>query len=194
MLMCIVTDTTGFPKGRYSDPRDTAAFDTARVVGLSWVLCDEKGDILKEETHVIKPEGFEISEGATKVHGITNELALTNGKDWKDVIRVWEEDWKGVTGVLGHNVRFIVNVLASELYRRGQTDLANNLRTCPSHCTMKLGEPITKLVRQNDKGTYTKFPSLEELCEKLFETTLPARIDLEKVRGCVKCYFKIKSM
>jgi hypothetical protein len=195
MLMCIVTDTTGFPKGRYSNPHDTKSFDTARVVGLSWVLCDEKGNVVKEETHVIKPEGFEILEGAAKVHGITTEKATTTGENWDDVAGTWEEDWKGVTAILGHNVRFAVNVLSSELYRRGKADLADHLRARPSHCTMNLGEPITRIVRHNDRGSYTKFPSLGELYEKLHGSALPEpRSSLANVKDCVGCYIKIKNM
>ena len=39
-----------------------------RIVELAWVLCDNEGKIIREETRLIIPEGFEIPVEASAIH------------------------------------------------------------------------------------------------------------------------------
>jgi DNA polymerase III epsilon subunit-like protein len=50
-----------------------------RIVEIAWVAYDARGNVMDEKCHVVKPEGYTISEKARLVHGISTEIALKEG-------------------------------------------------------------------------------------------------------------------
>jgi len=54
-------------------------------------LCDQDGKTLSSEEHIIKPEGFVIPFDVQNIHGISNEKAISMGKDLDFVLRRFSE-------------------------------------------------------------------------------------------------------
>ena len=83
MYLFFDTETTGVPSN-YQAPY-TAKNVWPRMVQLAWILTDLDGRILRQSTTIIKPQGYQIPEGATAVHGITTEQAEREGRDLNEV-------------------------------------------------------------------------------------------------------------
>jgi DNA polymerase-3 subunit alpha len=78
------TETTGLPiKGaKY----DTDFMSFPHIVQLSWYFDGQFKDF------IIKPDGYEIPEDVSKIHGITNEIALKRGVSFDQVILSFIDD------------------------------------------------------------------------------------------------------
>ena len=74
MYLFFDTETTGLPRN-YKAP--LTAFDNwPRMVQIAWMQYDESGSLLSETSYIIKPEGYQIPEAVSKLHGITTERAF----------------------------------------------------------------------------------------------------------------------
>ena len=78
MFLTFDTETTGLPKNFKADVSDSENWP--RLVQLAWQLNNEKGDLLSNDSLIIKPDGFTIPFNSEKVHGISTEIANKNGK------------------------------------------------------------------------------------------------------------------
>ena len=58
MFLTFDTETTGLPKNFKADVSDSENWP--RLVQLAWQLNNEKGDLLSNDSLIIKPEGFTI--------------------------------------------------------------------------------------------------------------------------------------
>ena len=61
-----------------------------------------------------------ISDEISKIHGITNEFAVSNGIEIKNVLTIIHKDiirYK-VNTILSYNLQFDKNILLSECYKR----------------------------------------------------------------------------
>ena len=84
MILFFDTETTGLPKNWKAAVSDLNNWP--RMVQLAWIVYENDGIKLKEGSYIIKPIGFSIPSDATKLHGITNEMALSKGVDLKTVL------------------------------------------------------------------------------------------------------------
>ena len=84
------TETTGLPKNFDAPVNDLENWP--RLVQLAWELHDKEGKLLDAKNHIVKPDGFEIPYGAEKVHGISTQKALDEGKDLKFVLEEFSKD------------------------------------------------------------------------------------------------------
>ena len=80
----IDTETTGLPNDYNAPSSDVNNWP--RLVQLSWILTDKKGNIDSEINYIIKPNGFVIPKLASNLHGITNEMANSEGVLIKDAM------------------------------------------------------------------------------------------------------------
>lgn len=64
-------ETTGVPAKGLKWDADFMQFP--QVVQLAWSVGD------KEKSYIIKPDGYEIPEETTEIHGITTERAIARG-------------------------------------------------------------------------------------------------------------------
>jgi len=137
---------SGLKKGQFgffhlSDP----CVFKQRIVQISWAIGGVDGDAtaLEEfEEYVVRPEGFAISEKATKKHSITHERALREGLPLRDVLERFMQAMARVEerqGRIGsHNFEFDAGIIMQELenanlhhWRRQWFDMA-----AKGFCTM----------------------------------------------------------
>lgn len=147
------TETTGLPKEpskhAFKEPNNWP-----HLVSISWAVMNEKFDkILSSQSYIIKPNGWEIPEESTAIHGITNEDALDYGHDLLEVMNKFlEEDGQAY---IAHNIHFDKNVI----YNAIRWDLKNEDFKgfgVPKLCTLRLGQKLCKLPKN-------KIPKLFEL-------------------------------
>jgi len=71
MIIVFDTETTGLPpKG---ESWETHTSEYPYVCQLAWQIYNKGGQILYEASHIIKPDGWSISKGASDVNKITNK-------------------------------------------------------------------------------------------------------------------------
>lgn len=144
-------ETTGLPpKGAKWDV-DFAEFPN--IVQLAWAVNE------KERSYIIKPEGWEIPEASTEVHGITAERANADGVPFADIIGEFLEDCEKAEDALFKGKRI--------------------------DTMMKTIKFVGALYADGRSG---KYPKLEELYNKCFPgETFPAHDALEDVKACKRC-------
>ncbi len=188
MFLIFDTETTGLPLDNNAPLTDFNNWP--RMVQLVWQIHDEKGNFIKAENHIIKPEGFIIPIKVSMVHGITQEHAMNVGEDLGHVLDIFAEALKTVNYVVGHNVRFDLNIVGCEYLRiKGVNPLESKLMI--DTCTEKTADYC-----QLGGGPGRKFkkPKLAEIHQLLFnegfdmahnasaDVEATARVFLELVR------------
>lgn len=178
------TETTGIPRD-YNAPASNTR-NWPRLVQLGWILTDESGNEISSGNEIVKPEGFIIPSDASRVHGITTEIALRDGKPLGQVIQSFLKDANGISCFVGHNISFDQRVVGAELIRLG---IADNVSTARSLDTMKAATDYCKI-----SGPYGyKWPKLIELHRKLFSCDFEDAHDaMADITATKKCFFEMK--
>jgi DNA polymerase-3 subunit epsilon len=178
------TETTGIPRN-YNAPIEDVD-NWPRLVQLGWIRFDENQNKLGESEFVIKPEGFEISAEVSKVHGITQEKALTDGLPVAWVLGAFSGNLLKSDMIIGHNLSYDVSIVGAELFRLG---LPNILSAKSQVCTMKSSTSYCQI----PGGRPWKWPKLYELHQKLFnEPLVQTHTALDDIQNTAKCYFELK--
>ena len=185
MYLIFDTETTGRPKD-YNAP--LTDFDNwPRLVQLAWQIHDEKGELVDVQNFIVKPEGFEIPHGVVKIHGITTERALKEGKPLEEVLSVFNEALAKVNTVVGHNVEFDLNITAVEYLRKG---IKTNLLELNAVDTKDLSTDYCKL--PGGRGGKYKWPTLGELHQKLFGEDFDAAHNaMADVQATARCFLEL---
>jgi DNA polymerase III subunit alpha len=164
------TETTGLPQcsgfNKFPFYADLAKYDNSRVIQLSYQVYTSSHVLITEQNLYIKPDGFRILN--EEFHKITNEFVEEHGISIHDALEFFITDIRkySVDILIGHNIVFDINIVASELYRMADTvhaEMIYNFKTC---CTMLKTQHIIKKEITNKNGKrYVKFPSLRESYE-----------------------------
>ncbi|WP_422356446.1 DNA polymerase III subunit alpha [Roseivirga pacifica] len=183
MYLIFDTETTGLPQN-YNAPL-TDFENWPRLVQLAWQLHDAKGNLIKNENLIVKPDGFTIPYNSVQIHGISTERALEEGLELNEVLARFKEDIAKADYGIGHNIEFDYNIVGSEYLR---AELTNELEPL---------EPLdTKLVSTDycaipgGRGGQFKWPTLTELHTKLFGVGFDDAHDAAyDVDATAKCFF-----
>ena len=163
MYLIFDTETTGLPK-KWNAPI-TDSDNWPRCVQLAWQLHDSKGALISDHSYLIKPENFNIPFESEQIHGISTELANKIGVDLDEVLNKFISDLSNAGFIIGHNVKFDLNIIGAELFRiNSDVDLLEKdiLDTCT-----ELTANVCKL--PGGRGGKFKFPTLIELYSFLFD-------------------------
>lgn len=176
-------ETTGLVKKGAKWDVDFADFP--KIVQLAWCINE------KERSYIIKPDGWVISEEATAIHGITNEMAIEKGVEFKCVIGSFLEDCENARLLVGHNIYFdtsivkamILLIMGREYYDlKAENALYKGKRIDTVMKTIKFVGALFK------DGRPGKFPTLEELYSKCFPgETFPAHDAMQDVKAVKRC-------
>ncbi len=177
------TETTGLPKKWNSSYKHVNKWP--RMVQIAFLLVDENGSILESGNYLIKPNDFKIPKKATKIHGITTDFAINNGFELKAVLKIIDKSLRKSESIVGHNVRFDVNVLGAEFHR---SKMQNPCIFKNELCTMRLTKDYCALgVSPN-----FKWPTLSELYYKLFDKYLSRTHNaFDDIESTAKCFWEL---
>lgn len=189
MYLFFDCETNGLIEGR--DPSHTQTDKIPRLVSIAWILCDDKRKIHSIKKYIIKPDGWKIPTAATKVHGITTEMAEQEGTDIVTVLRDFEKAMEKAIFVVGHNIRFDIKVVAAEFYRNLYgTRLDEKLYSKRYRDTMHVSRNFVAIPNKKRKGF--KFPTLSEMYAKLYNEPLEnahdAKID---IKASIMCFWRL---
>lgn len=183
------TECNGLPFSNKLGVDDTSNWP--RMIQLAWLVTDEHGNILKRQSHIIYPQGFIITNEVENLTGITTSRAKSEGVNLRTVLNEFMDDLVDAELVIGHNIDFDKHVLGCELYREGLD--YDTLLNKKSVCTMQRSTNFCAIPNPNSYYGGYKWPKLEELYQKLFDTTLSNAHDaLSDVEATRKCYFELK--
>jgi DNA polymerase III epsilon subunit-like protein len=186
MYLFFDTETTGLPP---KQPEISSQWP--RLVQLAWILTDDTGSILREDSTIVRPEGYKIPKRVTYIHGITTELAYDQGIRLTDVLSRFSEVLRFSHVLIGHNIDYDYRVVRAEFLRKKIDTLLDQY---PRFCTMKSPKIIEfcKIMRGDNKP---KWPGLEELYHYLFEERYHDAHDAyADAKACAQCFFKLRNM
>ncbi len=186
MYLFFDTETTGIPRNHDAPASDTANWP--RLVQIAWSLTDEKGNELRSQASIIRPNGFEIPASATRVHGITTATAQRLGVEIKRVLTAFSKDLAAAEVLVAHNAQFDERVVGAEFYRSGRK--SNPLSGKKLYCTMRSSTAFCR-IPGGPRGF--KWPKLQELHRALFGVEFESAHDaVADVRACVRCFFELR--
>ncbi len=183
MYLFLDTETTGLPLD-WKAP--VGQLDNwPRIVEIGWILTDKDGNEIESETLILKPDGFKIPADASAIHGITNEIAIEKGQDRVEVLKKFADLLNKATVLVAHNIDFDKKVVHAEFMRYS---IKSSIHKIDKLCTKELTTDYCKL-----PGRYGyKWPTLEELYEKVFSSSLTASHSaLGDVKACKDCFFEL---
>ncbi|MDC1109051.1 3'-5' exonuclease, partial [Flavobacteriaceae bacterium] len=191
MYLIFDTETTGLPK-KWNAPV-TDIDNWPRCVQLAWQVHDKLGNCIDNKDFLIKPDGYNIPYDSEKIHGISTELAEEDGYNLLDVLKQFNEAVKESKFVIGHNVKFDLNIMGCEFHRanlQNNLDVANILDTCYEKTALLCMIP-------GGRGGKYKFPTLTELHSFLFSKPFAeahnATADVEATARCFLELIRIKN-
>lgn len=189
MNIFIDTETSGMVNfsgkkkyGAFPDPSNVSKYDTCRIVSICWILA-QHDKIVEQGYFIIKPENFTISPESIAIHGISENDAYNKGIEFNTVIQKFETCLKSASSIIAHNIDFDVNVIISELVRRGgYSSLIESIKKKHHICTMKKGQSIIG----------GRWPKLNNLYKHFYgEDITNAHNALADTLHCLKCYSKM---
>ncbi len=165
MKLIIDVETTGIPIGRDAHYSDLEKYANARIVQLTFMLCDDDYNEISLQDYIIKADNFSIEN--SHIHGITDEISA-NGVQLEYVMQQYKIMLSQCDTIIAHNAKFDINVIKSELVRRELFDIIDMMDSKQIACTMMSTKELVNI--KNKYGI--KFPSLAELYYYLFHCQL----------------------
>ena len=156
------TETTGLPKDRHIPPHANA-YNWPQIVSLSWVIMSQSSTLIKARHAIIKPIDWTIPVDSTRIHGITQHMAVEEGNELHEVLEEFIQDMRGCDYVISHNLAFDQSVVNNASIWKAKRP--NPIVWKYGICTAEEGKDVTKLPFES--GTGYKFPKLTVLYEAL---------------------------
>lgn len=179
------TETSDLPV-RYDVPVSDLQ-NWPRIVQFAWMLSDSEGNPLQSRVELVQPVDFEIAPGAAKIHGITRERAMAEGKSIDVVLKAFLQCLPGAT-LVAHNLDFDEKIVGAEFLRAGHS---NPLPGLPKVCTMRASTSYCAI--PGKRGF--KWPKLEELHTRLFSASVAGAHDAAAdVAACARCFFELRRL
>lgn len=196
MYLFIDTETNGLPNmnniryGDYPLYTNIEKYNTARIIQISFMLCDENLKELEMHDYIIKRENFEINN--SEFHGITNDIS-DNGVNFNEAINIFMKTLEKCKYIVAHNTNFDLSVIKSEFYRRNMIDYIKLLNNFQDICTVK---KFKYIIKAKNKYNKIKDPSLKELYYYAFNKELEnahnSKYDVINLQKAVKHLFDKK--
>ena len=184
MYLIIDCETTGLPKERNAPIQDVDNWP--RVVQIAWALYDETRTVLETVACLIRPEGFVVPDDVQRIHNITTERALSEGRNLEETLQALALAAAKAKVLVAHSLDFDVNVISAEYLRSGlELPFGGKKRIC----TMRQSAGFCGIA-----GKYGfKWPKLSQLHQKLFGRDFDEAHDAgADVAACARCFFALK--
>ncbi len=191
-------------------PRDAANPDKwPNSVQFCYIIYNNKTNEMTTVNELVKmPDGAIMGEASEAIHHISKEDTEARGKDIRELMDTFMDDFKTADVIVAHNLRFDKNLLLAELkrltmredivqdekkkYELFMMEFYNNKK---EFCTMKFGTDECKTIGVNkNKKEYYKMPRLMNLYKHLFGN-LPDEDKLHDAKAdvvvCLRCFYKL---
>lgn len=196
-LICIFdTETTGLPLFR--DPSDDPR--QPHIVDICALLYTPQGDLVDSFEAMVRPDGWDIPNDVSVIHGITNELALEHGIPEQEALEGFMRIWRQAGLRAAHNVSFDDRILRIGLMRFFGTEVADEYRAGDKFCTCQTTTnivqcpPTVKMIAAG-RGKQFKQPTVAEALKFFTGEDLVgghrARPDTE---ACARVYFALQAL
>lgn len=131
-----------------------------RVAQIGMIHVNHKFEVEAEHEFLIRPEGWEMSEEAAKVTGLTTEFLKANGGPINEALALYNVGIDAHRVIVGHNIDYDCKAMRAENRRAGLDDRYMQTRTI---CTMLASTDLCKIPPHGNRGGY-KWPKLSEAC------------------------------
>jgi len=178
-------ETTGIPnKG---DNWETDYNNFPHIVQIAWMVYRDN-ELIEQFERIIKPDGWSIPEEVSKIHGISEDMALKNGDDEKFVLDIFINSAISADKIIGHNIYFDTSIVKASLLRLGR-DKEKIIEAL--HKDKR--EDTSRMALQKFKGQPgNKLLTLSDLYKKLFNRgAVGAHTAMCDVKNTMMCYFNL---
>lgn len=166
----------------------TEPWNWPRLLALSWAATTESGELKKTKEIIIRPQGFEVSAAVLAENHLTASRQQNEGISVANALQLLQAEITPQTLIVAHNIGLHTRVIGAECARLGIADILAKHQTI---CTMISGTAFCKL-----PGAYgNKWPTLEELYQKLFSKPFPQGVpETQVVAACFRELVKLKQI
>lgn len=147
------TETTGLHD--FSKPADAPG--QPRLASLALIHLAADLSIEREQSFLIRPDGWEMNPEAAAIHGLTQERLLADGVPVADALGAYNAVLDSGAVLVGYNVSYDLKVMRGELRRAGLPDRFGEVKKI--ECIHKL---ISVCKVPKAKGNGFKTPKLAE--------------------------------
>lgn len=182
------TETTGLPDWKSPSEAEHQPH-LVQLAAHQFDMTDRK--IIQSLDVIIKPEGWNIPQEVSEIHGITTEYASDVGVSENLALEMLLEMWAGRLRV-AHNTTFDNRIIRIATKRYCPDPVIDAWREGRYECTGLLSKPIMKML---PKGRYGyKMPKLVEAYKHFTGKDLEnAHTAIADVNACLEVYCAIKS-
>lgn len=208
-ILVVDTETSGLPPKEFFNKVSLTSINMwPYIIQLSYIVYDTHiHDIDNITDNLIKiPKHVNLREESIRINGITNIMCENRGIPIYQALVEFNNVCQNVDIIVGHNLDFDINMLKAEWYRLISQQNINNkitkaydtfgliIQNKQKHCTLR--ENITRCnlisVSKKNGKTYTKWPTLDELHQHLFQSSVQNLHNaLVDVIVCLRCFYKI---
>lgn len=153
--LAIDCETTGLFD--YTKPADAPGQPRLAQLGMIWL--DHELKTLAEAEYTIKPDGWTISEEATGVNGLTQEMLEEMGGPITTALEQYAEAIDRRHVIVGFNAPYDIKMMRGELRRAKMEDRYMQTRI------LDVMNGSRRIVGALTKTGKSKAPSLEEACD-----------------------------
>lgn len=169
------TETTGLPDWKL--PADHP--DQPRLASAAFLLADDDFNVTEEFYSLVKPDGWQMSEEAMRVTGITMEKLNDEGRPVRELLDFYAAAIDAGRISCAHNHQFDGKMMRGELRRAGMND---KFEQTPTICTMRSMTNICKIPPKGNRGGY-KWPTLSEALVFIHAENLGDHSAINDARG-----------
>jgi len=175
----ITTETNGLHT-TYKDVYQKNLFCFAKMVTLTYQIGfykDGEFELAKKVRHIIKPRNYFITE-SEKFHGISQEKAMKKGIEIEDALEQLKSDFKNVSVVVSHNLKFHLQTIQAECFRyRVYLDWTR-------YCLIDTINYFHKM----------EYPKLKVLSKEILNKSYQDKKPKYNINIIKKCFFKLYQM
>ena len=183
MYLVVDCETSGLPRNWRAPVTDVANWP--RAVQIGWALYDAEQARVLAESRIVRPDGFRIPADAVRIHGITTERAMAEGRPIAEVLGDLSTAASSAKVFVAHNASFDGSVIGAEYLRLGHKPPFGPQSMI---CTMRQSADYCRL-----PGPYGyKWPTLEQLYSILHGTGFSGAHEAgADVAACAGCFFEL---
>jgi DNA polymerase-3 subunit epsilon len=190
MILFHDTETSGFINPNENETHSSQP----HLVQLGLLLCDDDAKELATVELIVRPNGYNIPDGAAKVHGITTALATRAGVPLLVAVAAFTNLRALADRLVAHNLPFDDMVMRAAIHRTGKTPSSPGPMN--RSCTMTMAGEIMNLppTAKMKAAGFDKYkpPNLTEAHRHFTgEDFAGAHGALADCRACARVYFEI---